>query len=421
MPVLPEYVSPDTGGRFERGLRTYEGMFDRARQRRFDDEERARQQQDRELLRPVVVAEAEARAAEAMNRLSSARDQAKLRALAAESDIEGGERFNRLHQIDAIYADPSPQGRAQATQVRKEALRNYLMDFGSFGDTSPQWQSRIDYVKRELSNIVGAEEFAFQERMKQERQAEIDMRRLERELLIEQIKAQAAAAKPMSPVGQLQYDLGRATDPARRAEIEAAIRKQGMVSQRSVEVGPNGTFIMREGPQELTVGAKTAAQNTVLGLERSVLEGYDLLNNLSSASVGIAGNLQEAANKVLPQVGAFSAFDPNVASARNRIRLFNEGVMKMLTSDSRFTDADAKRIKAMLPDSGTLESLPNAQQKVRDILDYLQNRLSLFSRELGRPDLLNMSPEELSQAVQADPSLFPLAEEILQKKHGYTP
>lgn len=159
MPVLPQFTPVDTLGAFDRGAQMTEGLMSRARQRAIQDQ----QIQQNNILLPVVQAEAQARVAEAANKLSAAQDQAQLRTHAAESRMEAADRFHRITQIDALYADPND--RERQTQVRREALTNFVMDFGSF-DQDPEIGPKLKYATKELMSIQGAEEFNRQQVMR---------------------------------------------------------------------------------------------------------------------------------------------------------------------------------------------------------------------------------------------------------------
>lgn len=103
---------------------------------------------------------------------------------------------------------------------------------------------------------------------------------------------------------------------------------------------------------------------------------------------------------------ALAQLDPNLAvgqriKKRAALTSFREGLMREISNDYRFSNADAARVDVALPSTGTWESLPDAQGKMDEVGQILRDRANAISRSIGieRP-LWSLSQEEIRQQYQ---------------------
>lgn len=196
-----------------------------------------------------------------------------------------------------------------------------------------------------------------------------------------------AKASSLSNLGKLLQERKDAA-PEDRAQYDRVIGHLGEKMGVSMQQDDQGRWIVNYGPQQGTVGTASVATQSMA--QRKLLKyeaASELINhlqkNMEGGHIGLSGVLGEyVGDKILPQLGVDS-FRGKRADVRSTMIAARESLLREISDDTRFSNADREEISKALPSSGVFESLPNAQQRLATVRDILNARGRTYSEGLG--------------------------------------
>lgn len=165
------------------------------------------------------------------------------------------------------------------------------------------------------------------------------------------------------------------------------------------EVDENGN-ITTTGPAGVTLGTQGQLERSVVQLTDLSLRAKEVRASLERNQFGVAGAFIEGAiNNVLAQAVP-GAFIESVSANRAKMRALREGALRVVSGDTRFSNADREAISKLFPEQGVFESLPEAEQKLDVLIQIFDERNSFLSGQLKRKALSDMSPQDIKGAVK---------------------
>lgn len=237
----------------------------------------------------------------------------------------------------------------------------------------------------------------------------------------------------LSNLGKLLKEREGAS-PEDKAIYDYQIGHLGQKMGVSIQFDDQGRPIINYGPQETSIGAPSVATQSMA--QRKLLKyeaASELINhlqkNMETGHVGLSGVLGEyVGDRILPQLGVDS-FKGKRADVRSTLIAARESLLREISDDTRFSNADREEISRALPSSGVFESLPNAQQRLETVRNILNARGRTYSEGLGlkQPEW-SLSPDEIKklydkhEATKGKEGIsFEKAQSLLERFHHFTP
>lgn len=189
----------------------------------------------------------------------------------------------------------------------------------------------------------------------------------------------------LSTLGKEVTDLStlEATNPvaALRFREAQAQRDASRNMQTSVTTNPDGTVTTTfsrgaTGSQGSGVPAATQSQaiQSLAGQQKTVQMLDDLDRTLRPQDVGAKGVLGEVVlDNLLPQLG-FDSADTQRMDSRQKLKLLKEGALRLVTTDSRFSDRDRIAIEKIFPNLGAGQSFPDAKNDIKVLRQVFAKR-----------------------------------------------
>lgn len=138
--------------------------------------------------------------------------------------------------------------------------------------------------------------------------------------------------------------------------------------------------------------------------EKAIDNLDDLSATLRPQDVGFKGVLGELfLDKILPQLGTATA-DVKRMDNRTKLRTLAENLMRQVSADSRFSNADRQAIAQVLPSAGMVESFEHTQQTIATLRKIFAKRALIDNKEAGQ------SPSEFAIRALDDEGLIEAAQ-----------
>lgn len=128
-----------------------------------------------------------------------------------------------------------------------------------------------------------------------------------------------------------------------------------------------------------------------------------LEKNLRPEDVGLKGTLGELmVDRTIEQFVPGSANKQRISN-RAIVTAAREGLLREVSDDNKFSNADREAISAALPSSGAFESYADAMEKINTVKQILKDRSKNYSRVINKPVKWAMTPDEIRAATRLDP------------------
>jgi hypothetical protein len=216
--------------------------------------------------------------------------------------------------------------------------------------------------------------------------------------------------KPLSTVGRLISDRNAAFaagDKTAVSQYDAAIQKAVTPTGMTIKTNPDGTVEVTQGAvsTKTPVGVSTKVLERLGQTEKAINEMNDLALTLRPEDVGAKGVVgEQLLDRVLPQFGIASS-DVKRMDNRAKLKTLSEGMLRQVSADSRFSNADRADIKAILPSSGAIESYEHTQQTIKTLRKIFSKRALIDAKEGSLPAppwaLRNLDALALAESFRA--------------------
>ena len=207
--------------------------------------------------------------------------------------------------------------------------------------------------------------------------------------LINKANAEARGATggtrpPLSTEGKKQRDIvdalkgpGGITSALQLIKADRKSKHQGFQFEHNPETGK--TEMRTGGSGELGVALRNKYTALRDGHNNTILKARRLKNFLTPENVGARGVFRrKIGNELFGQIFP-GAVNEDVTEAGAAIGLFRESVLKSVSDDSRFSNADREAIMELLPKTSALESAGSARAKVDAIIQHFEGRSRYYS------------------------------------------
>lgn len=183
----------------------------------------------------------------------------------------------------------------------------------------------------------------------------------------------------------------------------ALLRESGKGTEVVTGYDDQGRPIIRMGKNlsTATVATQSQAQQKLLRYENTI----QLLNHLDNrlkpehlGAVGVTGEwlMDRGMSQLFPELANKERID-----ARSTLIAAREGLMREISNDPRFNNADREEISKALPSSGIFESLPDAKQRIDSVRNIITERARIYSKGLGQQTpVWAMTKEEIIDSYQ---------------------
>lgn len=216
------------------------------------------------------------------------------------------------------------------------------------------------------------------------------------------------SSKPQSPFGKLQADLDAEMNGLNRPEVVkrfvSAIEMASTNKGKSIYMGMDDSgkpiFQMTEGDATPigtpTVATQSMTQKKLLKYEGAMELINDLKRSIKPEFLGVKG----VAGEMLVDRG-LAQLAPELANRsrvdfRSGLIAARESLLREISDDNRFSNADREEISKALPSSGIFESLPDAQQRLDTVSRIISQRGKIYSSGSGLPPpIWSLTVEEI--------------------------
>ena len=196
--------------------------------------------------------------------------------------------------------------------------------------------------------------------------------------------ATGGTATPLSTEGKKQRDIvnalkgpGGITSALQLIKADRKSKHQGFQFEHNPETGK--TEMRTGGSGELGVALRNKYTALRDGHNNTILKARRLKNFLTPENVGARGVFRrKIGNELFGQIFP-GAVNEDVTEAGAAIGLFRESVLKSVSDDSRFSNADREAIMELLPKTSALESAGSARAKVDAIIQHFEGRSRYYS------------------------------------------
>lgn len=225
---------------------------------------------------------------------------------------------------------------------------------------------------------------------------------------LDAVKAFEETSKPQSPFGKLQADLDAELSGQNRPEvvkrfigaIEMASTNKGKSIYMGMDDNGKPIFQMSEGGAT-PIGTPTVATQSMTQKKLLKYEGaMELINDLKRSikpeflgARGVAGEMlvDRGLAQLAPELANRSRVD-----FRSGLIAARESLLREISDDNRFSNADREEISKALPSSGIFESLPDAQQRLDTVSRIISQRGKIYSSGSGLPPpIWSLTVEEI--------------------------
>ena len=207
--------------------------------------------------------------------------------------------------------------------------------------------------------------------------------------LINKANAEARGATggtrpPLSTEGKKQRDIVNALKgpggiTSALQLIKAGRKSTGQGLQLQVNSNTGQTEMRMGSAGQLTVALQNKYKGLRDGHNQTIIKANNLKKFLTPENVGARGVFRrKIGNELFGQIFPGLA-NEEVTEAGTAIGLFRESVLKSISDDSRFSNADREAIMELLPKTSSLESAASARAKVDAIIEHFTGRSKYYS------------------------------------------
>jgi hypothetical protein len=210
--------------------------------------------------------------------------------------------------------------------------------------------------------------------------------------------------KPTSTLGKILSDRAAAKAAGRDDEVaifDAEISARGAKDGFSIQFDDQNKPIINYGPQTGELGKITVATQSRVQQKLLKYEGVSqLLNTLEKnmkpehlGARGVAGELllDRGLSQFIPELANKDRID-----TRTGLVVARESLMRDVSDDTRFSNADREEIARALPSSGVFESVEDAKQRIQTVRRILTQRGKISAEGTGLPvQLWTQTPDEI--------------------------
>lgn len=174
------------------------------------------------------------------------------------------------------------------------------------------------------------------------------------------------------------------------------IKKEVTSSGMSFDFGDDGKLIrVSTGGTESTVGSKTKYQTNFTKMKQSLKLLDDVQSLYKDEFVGLEGYLGETlfdkGIAALPTEWAKETADIDRVRFRNKMRLFNNSIMRVIADETRFSDTDRREIKEALVSLKASNSAPVAKEQMENVRHVLITKAMSFYENLKGDEDVDIS------------------------------
>lgn len=328
-------------------------------QRRMEFE---REQQTRDTILPIEM--------------QFKRQQIQTQALAIEDTLKNRqdalENASSLMKMRDLVNPDLSSGKVEDAYLK-------VLQFGSNNVkvlNDPRYKNFVDYIG-ELNKAK--ETTNYRKKVVEE---QIERTKLEQFQTIERIgREKTDRVSPFKQLINERNDAFTAGDKESVALFDAKLQKEVQSTGLQIKTNPDGSVEVFQGPQKPTGGAASKVAERLSQTQKGLEELNSLQSSLRPEDVGIKGVIGENVfDRILPQFGIPSS---DVARMDNRTKLktLAEGLMRQVSADSRFSNADREAIKQILPSPGVVESFESSQQTINTLRKIFSKRALIDAKE----------------------------------------
>lgn len=219
----------------------------------------------------------------------------------------------------------------------------------------------------------------------------------------------ADASKPGSTLGKILSDRAAAKAAGRTDEVaifDVEIAARGLKDGLSIQVDDDGKTIINYGPQASDLGKVTVATQSRVQQKLLKYEGVSQLLNTLEKNMqpehlgvrGVAGDLllDRGLSQFIPELANKDRID-----TRTGMVVARESLMRDISDDTRFSNADREEIAKALPSSGIFESVGDATQRIQTVRRILNQRGAISAERTGLAiPLWTQTPDQIRALFQ---------------------
>lgn len=191
--------------------------------------------------------------------------------------------------------------------------------------------------------------------------------------------------------------------------IETSVDEQGRPSVR-ITRGPDA------GKAGIGGAARTMVDKQMIGMENSMELLGDLSTNLRQEDLGIRGVIGEnVMDRLLPQFG-FKTQDLERADNRTKLKAAIQGMVRLISSDDRFSNEDRKRAEDVMVSPGWNEDIGRAKVAISTLQEIFRNRARVNANATKQPvPAWALNATDIATKVQAGELTREQALELMRK------
>lgn len=223
------------------------------------------------------------------------------------------------------------------------------------------------------------------------------------------IQDEDALNKPTSTLGKILADRAAALAGGRADEVaifDVEIAARGLKDGLSIQVDDDGKTIINYGPQASDLGKVTVATQSRVQQKLLKYEGVSQLLNTLEKNMqpehlgvrGVAGDLllDRGLSQFIPELANKDRID-----TRTGMVVARESLMRDISDDTRFSNADREEIAKALPSSGIFESVGDATQRIQTVRRILNQRGAISAERTGLAiPLWTQTPDQIRALFQ---------------------
>lgn len=293
---------------------------------------------------------------------------------------------NMAEWISTYGKDADAKTMVQAYEV----IKGYADDRNAREDRERQIASddlNRASTKQTMELKAAQEGRAIRKEARDEDAADVDMAM--KMALTEKYNAEARGATggtrtPLSTEGKKQSDIVNALKgpggiTSALQLIKAGRKSTGQGLQLQVNSNTGQTEMRMGSAGQLTVALQNKYKGLRDGHNQTIIKANNLKKFLTPENVGARGVFRrKIGNELFGQIFPGLA-NEEVTEAGTAIGLFRESVLKSISDDSRFSNADREAIMELLPKTSSLESAASARAKVDAIIEHFTGRSKYYS------------------------------------------
>ncbi len=316
------------------------------------------------------------------------------------SALEAGARTGlgvaEMHNRAAQLAEASAERQAQQAERAREFEQTRLLNVQKIAQDAQQLQQQIAHQTAQESNQQAQESRLLQYNLGQLGVGQ------ERNRIAAQKLAQGPSPLSGERYLKLSEDEATLAEQSRLAGDAEGYQAHTAKSQLWSSAIPSHKSTLTVGTDEAgrplvtqttginplekpTTAMTTRAQENTVKYENALSLIKDLQQGLAPGDVGASGLLGEMVmDRTLAQL------DPSFANKdriekRTALGALRESLMRTVSDDPRFSNADREQVSKLLPSTGLFESYPDAMGRMSKVKDILTDRIQRYATATKNP------------------------------------